>query len=309
MSLKIISFGEALFDLYESKEEKASLELNAYNGGAPMNFICACSKFGAEQCVFYTNLTDSSFSKKLREILSKYKIKIRTRRKASEPPAAVVLENGDFNFFITPSSLSFSSRAFKRRDFKKSDLFNFGSLFLVTSEGYRATRRAVAKSKKEKLKISFDINYRPAILKQLEIKEKTYFKKVDRMIHHADFIKFAEEEAVHIFGTTRTKKLFKIFSNHKNRNKLFIMTRGIKGADVFYKGQVYSQAAFKADKVVDTTGAGDIFFAGFLTNILKNSNSVYTAENIKNALEFASKVASQSVQFKGSTTALEQMEI
>ncbi len=309
MSLKIVALGEALFDLYESEQAQENLEIDAFSGGAPMNFICACSKFGADKCLFYTNLTNSSFSKKIKQILKEFKVKVRTRRRAGEPPAAMVMENGKFNFFISPQSFKFSSWAFKKRDFKNADIFHFGSMFLATREGYRATRKAIKRARRYGVKISFDINYREQIINLLKLKEKKFIKRVKKIINSVDIIKVNESEAETLFGSSRTKKIFKYFSNKKNVKKVCVVTRGRRGADVIYNAQVYSHPAFKAENFVDATGAGDIFFAGFIMKITANlRRGELREENIKSALEFATHKASSSTKFKGALTSLAENE-
>jgi sugar/nucleoside kinase (ribokinase family) len=307
MSLKIISFGESLFDLYASENENENIELSAFSGGAPMNFICASKKFGADECIFYTNITSSSFSKKIKDVLSKFSVLVRTRRTPSEPPAAIVMENGDFNFLINAESFKFSRWAFRRKDFKGANLFHCGLLFLSTIEGFRATLSAIRLAKRKGAKISFDINYRPAILKLLSVSERRYKRRFMKILKYIDFLKLNEDEADIFFGTSRTQKLFKKFSSRANKNKIFVLTRGIKGSDVFYKGQVYSHAAYKVAKIIDPTGAGDIFFAGFLTKLLLKKEKNFELDDIKYALEFANKVAAKSTEYKGSITALDHI--
>lgn len=308
MSLKIIAFGEALFDLFHKDENPDNIGIEAFGGGAPMNFICACSKFGAKPCLFYTNLTDSSYSQKLKNILSKFDVKIRTQRNPGEPPTAMVMDNGEFTFHVTPDSLKFSKWAFKRRDFWGADVFHFGTLYLATKEGFKATLKAARRAKRKGIVVTCDINYRQSILDTLNVKERIFRKRIMKLLRYMDVVKFNESEALKLAGTTRTQKLFKVFSNRKNRNRLYVMTRGIKGADVFYRGQVYSHAAYKADKVVDETGAGDIFFAGFIVKLLSNSKRNFNMETIRTAMEFANKMAARSVAYKGAITPLEMMD-
>ena len=50
----------------------------------------------------------------------------------------------------------------------------------------------------------------------------------------------------------------------RDKDNLFVMTRADKGSVVYHKGEKHSQAATAVEKVVDTTGAGDAYTAGFL---------------------------------------------
>ncbi|MEM8682760.1 MAG: adenosine kinase [Pseudomonadota bacterium] len=50
----------------------------------------------------------------------------------------------------------------------------------------------------------------------------------------------------------------------EGRDNLFVITRADKGSVVYQRGEIVTQAADAVDKVVDTTGAGDAYTAGFL---------------------------------------------
>lgn len=75
-----------------------------------------------------------------------------------------------------------------------------------------------------------------------------------------------------------------------------IITRGSRGAE--YKGEVYP---VKEVDVRDTSGAGDTFLAGLVSNYLKN-------KDIVKAIKFANKCATQVVQKKG-TAKIDKNEI
>lgn len=55
-------------------------------------------------------------------------------------------------------------------------------------------------------------------------------------------------------------------------DQIVIVTEGPKGSYGYYKNQVYFQKAFKPKQVVDTTGAGDGYTAGFISEYLHSKN-------------------------------------
>jgi len=86
---------------------------------------------------------------------------------------------------------------------------------------------------------------------------------------------------------------FNIFDN----NGIYIMTLGEAGSMIIKKGQgILKIPAFKAKKVIDETGAGDVYLAIFLYEFL---NSDMSWMDIKNSAYLASAAASFLVERKG----------
>ena len=80
----------------------------------------------------------------------------------------------------------------------------------------------------------------------------------------------------------------------------FLITYGAKGAEYVGQGETHRVAAHKVD-AVDTTGAGDTFFGGFMSQISQG-------RSIADALEFASAMAALQVQKHGAATAIPSRE-
>lgn len=82
---------------------------------------------------------------------------------------------------------------------------------------------------------------------------------------HVDILFANETEALSL---TQTQSFEAAASAMKGRADLCVLTRGAGGAVVLCKdGERFETAADPIDKVVDTTGAGDLFAAGFLFGI------------------------------------------
>jgi fructokinase len=75
----------------------------------------------------------------------------------------------------------------------------------------------------------------------------------------------------------------------KNINKLIIITRSENGSVAILNNEITNCDSIKVDKVLDLTGAGDLFAAGFFKEYLDKSN-------IKKCLQTGSKLAAEIIQ-------------
>ena len=76
----------------------------------------------------------------------------------------------------------------------------------------------------------------------------------------------------------------------KQLNKLIVITRGEKGAVAISGGNVFECSIQKNLKIVDLTGAGDLFAAGFLHGVV---NQLSIKESLEKGTEMSSKVIQQ----------------
>ena len=86
------------------------------------------------------------------------------------------------------------------------------------------------------------------------------------------------------------KKFDEVINFSKQLNKLVIITRGEKGAVAVNGDEVVESDIQKNLKIVDLTGAGDLFAAGFLHGYI---NKLSTKECLKKGTEMSSKVIQQ----------------
>ena len=75
----------------------------------------------------------------------------------------------------------------------------------------------------------------------------------------------------------------------KELNKLIVVTRSKNGSMAIKNNEIINCNSIKVDKILDLTGAGDLFAAGFLKEYLDNYN-------IKKCLETGSILASKIIQ-------------
>lgn len=92
---------------------------------------------------------------------------------------------------------------------------------------------------------------------------------IDLVNNSVDIIFANESEIKSLFETNELNDAIKKCQDTK---KIFAVTLGDKGAKIIYKNEVIDIKAEVINKLVDTTGAGDLFAAGFLAEYLKTQD-------------------------------------
>jgi len=106
---------------------------------------------------------------------------------------------------------------------------------------------------------------------------------------YCDILILNYEEAKSLSGK---KTVNDILERLKKLVSLIVLTLGEGGSITWNEGEIIKTHAVKVKKVVDTTGAGDAFSAGFLVGLLKGCN-------MKKSLELGHKTASEVIQRYG----------
>ena len=92
---------------------------------------------------------------------------------------------------------------------------------------------------------------------------------IDLINNSADLIFANESEIKSLFETSELETAIK---KCQDTNKIFAVTLGDKGAKIIYKKEIVNIKAEFIDKLVDTTGAGDLFAAGFLSEYIRSQD-------------------------------------
>ena len=101
-------------------------------------------------------------------------------------------------------------------------------------------------------------------------------------------ITFANEQE--ITSLIEAKDFNEVINFSKQLNKLVVITRGEKGAVAIQGEEVIETDIQKNLKILDLTGAGDLFAAGFLHGYI---NKLSIKESLEKGTEMSSKVIQQ----------------
>ena len=114
--------------------------------------------------------------------------------------------------------------------------------------------------------------------------------------HKEDFYKLLKNDLDLLIGNeneinelTNKKNLLDSINQLKKLNKLIVITRSENGSIAIENNEIIKCSSTKVDKILDLTGAGDLFAAGFLKEYLEKSD-------IKKCLVSGSILASKIIQ-------------
>jgi fructokinase len=114
--------------------------------------------------------------------------------------------------------------------------------------------------------------------------------------HRENFIKILKNDLNILFGNeneinalTKKNNLFESIKELQKLNKLIIITRSDMGSLAVLKNEIINCDSVKVNKILDLTGAGDLFASGFLKEYLDKSD-------IKKCLRTGSELAAKIIQ-------------
>ena len=110
-----------------------------------------------------------------------------------------------------------------------------------------------------------------------------------QLVKKSDIVFGNEEELKSLYNT---KILSDAIAAARSEIDLSVITRGTLGSIIINENEIEEVPSFPCEKVIDTTGAGDLFAAGFLFGMV-NDKRLYECANL------GSFVASQVISFFG----------
>ena len=268
--IDVTALGELLIDFtMVSADGEGYPTMAAHPGGAPANFLAALAKYGKKTALLGKVGTDK-FGRLLKGTLEGAGIETRGLVAADDvftTLAFVTLDaSGDREFSFSRKPGADTCIRFEELDLSLIDearAFHFGTLSLTDEPARSTTQQAVAYAKAHGKLITYDPNLRKPLWKSLdEAKEQMLWG-----LRQADVVKISDEEVEFLFGLNPQEGAAHILKEFGV--KLVFVTCGPDGC--FFKnarasGQVPGMSGIR---VVDTTGAGDIFGGSAVYRLLE----------------------------------------
>ena len=270
-----------IFDDKEFKELLSNLKIEkTVSGGSVANSIVGLSQLGND-VGFIGKVNDDDLGSKYEEGLKQENVKYFYSKKKEELPTGTCL------ILVTPDSertmCTFLGTAGKINEndvsedaIKQSEIILLEGYLWDEGEPKKAFEKAIQNANKVAMSLSDQFcvdRHKPHFLELVK-------NKLD--------ITFANEQE--IMSLIDAKSFDEVINFSKSLRKIIVLTRGEKGAVAINGNEVVECGIKEGLKIVDLTGAGDLFAAGFLHGYVNNMS---LKESLDKGTEMSSKVIQQ----------------
>ena len=270
-----------IFDENEFKKLLSNLKIEkTVSGGSVANSIVGLSQLG-NKVGFIGKVCDDDLGDKYEDGLKKENVEYFYSKKKEELPTGTCL------ILVTPDSertmCTFLGTAGKINEddvssdaIKKSEIIFLEGYLWDEGEPKKAFEKAINSAKKVAMSLSdqFCVD-----------RHKPHF--LDLVKNKLD-ITFANEQE--ITSLIDAQNFDEVINFSKQLGKLIVLTRGENGAIAIKGNEVFECGVQKNLKIIDLTGAGDLFAAGFLHG---HVNNLSIKESLEKGTEMSSKVIQQ----------------
>lgn len=302
----VTALGEILIDFTPCGKSDARQRLFEQNpGGAPANVLTALSRFG-RKTAFIGKVGKDMHGSFLKEVLAENGIStegVVESEDAFTTLAFVALsDTGErsFSFARKPGAdTCLMENEVKKELISECRIFHIGSLSLTAEPVRTTTFKALEMAKESGCMISYDPNYRAPLWNSKE----DAIREMRSVLPYVDVMKLSDEETELLTDISDAEGAAKKLLEYGIA--LVVVTLGAKGAWIATKEGCAYVPAYSAD-VVDTTGAGDAFWGGFLHKLLESEKAadVITLEEAREFTKFGNAVASLCVEKRGAIPAM-----
>ena len=267
-----------LVDEIEFKKLLSTLRIeDTVSGGSVANSIVGLSQLGND-VGFIGKVNDDDLGQKYEDGLKKENVDYFYQKKKEKLPTGTCL------ILITPDSertmCTFLGTAGKINE-NDVDINSIKNSELTFLEGYLwdegEPKSAFDKAIKSSNKVAMSLS-------DLFCVERHKQHFLDLVKNKLDITFANEQEVTSLIGA---KNFEEVVSFSQKLEKLIVITRGEKGSIAIIKNEVTEFESKKNLKIVDLTGAGDLFAAGYLHGYI---NNLTIRESLEKGTEMSSKI-------------------
>lgn len=308
--VRVIGIGELLWDALAVEAGIAPEAVTHWTkqvGGAPANVVWGLNRLGTSAALLGCVGTDAAGQ----ELLSRYRAAGFEMAGMQSHPTAPTrevyvtrTETGDRTFagFGDRDPADFADAQlegdqFPLALFQAADVLVLGTIALAYPTSRAALWRALDLADQYHLRIVLDVNWRPMFWPDPTAAPELIAELWPRV----DFVKLAQEEAHLFFNTTHPAAIAEYLDSVEG----VMVTQGGEGAIAYCLSENVGQVDPFTVPVVDTTGAGDGFVAGFVHQLCAQGvTSLGDPDKAKAIVTYAAAVGALTTQKLGAIAAL-----
>lgn len=312
MKKKVICFGEALVDFISREHGKDLLNATTFlklPGGAPANVAVGIRRLGVP-CGFVGKVGSDCFGEFLKGVLENEDIDCSNLIQDSEflTGLAFVALSGEgersFSFYRKPGAdTQLKKTEINLEVIQEADFFAYGSISFITGPSSDTLESILDELKgSDKTLLCFDPNLRLDLWPD----ENTARTVILEKMNQADLVKLSLEELDFLTGS---RELQEAQNLSRNGGFSLLLSLGENGSAFLDSNRILQAEAMQVE-VVDTTGAGDAFFAGFVSYLARCEKGIQELddEKIVKGLKFANKVGAKAISQFGAMSALPTLD-
>lgn len=293
-SIDILCVGEVLIDFIGHQSDvliNNTRDYHRYIGGSPTNVAMNSARLGLNAMMVAT-VGNDGFGEYIFDRLNSVGVNTSQIKKISSKPTSVIFvsrSQGTPDFIPFRVADSFISEDQISTDvLEKTKIFHTTCFALSKGTAQATILRKAKEAYSLGCKLSIDINY----AKKLWKSQEEALKVITTYCSFNPLIKISEDDMLRLFEKELPhQEIFEFF--HNIGVDTVCLTLGERGVKLSQKGEVIVELpAKKVEKVIDTTGAGDAFWSGFLFAFIKN-------KSIDDCLQVALKLAALKLQNVG----------
>jgi sugar/nucleoside kinase (ribokinase family) len=267
--LDVLAIGETLID-FISVETAASLQetrtFQRYLGGSPANIAVYVAKLGCKAAVI-SKTGAGAFGHFLKSELQRFEVNTdylimdpRTHTsvifvsRTTGTPDFEAFRNSDYQ--LAPDELSVEA-------ISRAKIVHISTFALSREPCRSAVGKALRLAHESGKIVSFDPNYSPRIWPDSEEARRV----IREMYRFATITKPSQDDSQRLFGSGYTPEQY-IQMFHEMGPQLVVFTMGKEGTLLSQAGKSIDFIPARPVQVIDATGAGDSFWAGFLVALL-----------------------------------------
>lgn len=293
-NIDILCVGEVLIDFIGHQSDvliNDTRDYHRYLGGSPTNVAMNSSRLGLKAMIIGT-VGNDGFGEYIYDRLNSINVVTDNIKKINDKPTSVVFvsqSKGTPDFIpFREADYEITENQISKETLLKTKIFHTTCFALSKNPAQTTILKKAEEAYNLGCKLSIDLNY----AKKLWNTQEQAMNVIKSYSRFNPLIKISEDDLFRLFEKELPHQ--EIFDYLHNLGvDIVCLTLGSKGVKLSQKGKELIQLpAIKIDKVMDTTGAGDAFWSGFLFAYIKE-------KNIKECLQIALKLAALKLQNVG----------